>query len=304
MKTPTNHNLPTRKGVSPSVVALPDDPQRQWPTILDFLVDRFTLVDRQTWRGRMARSEVVDEHGQLVTPDRPYQALLRVYYYRELPAETPVPFQETVIYQDEHLVVADKPHFLPVLPSGHYLQESLLVRLKNKLGIDELSPLHRLDRETAGVVVFGVQRQERGAYQELFRLHKVAKEYEAIAPWRPQLQFPLVRKSRIVQGEPFFRRQEVEGEPNSETHMNVIEVLPAEQTARYRLNPISGKTHQLRVHMNALGLPIINDRIYPPRNPTPDDDYRYPLQLLGKRISFVDPFTQKLRAFESGLRLN
>ncbi len=248
---------------------------------------------------------VVDEFGALVTPGRPYRGHMRVYYYRDLAAEPSIPFEETVLYQDAHLVVADKPHFLPVTPSGHYLQETLLVRLKNKLSIDTLAPIHRIDRETAGLVLFAVQPAERDAYQALFRRHEVLKHYEAMAECPDESirqQLPLVRRSRIVEDEPFFRQREVAGEPNSETRIDLVEV--AGRHARYALSPVTGKKHQLRVHMNAVGLPILNDRMYPPVAVTPDDDFDSPLQLLAQSIAFTDPVTGEPRHFESRLGLN
>lgn len=288
------HGLPTRHGVSPSCVGLPAGP---WPTITDFLLQRFPAITREVWLQRMQDGLVVDEFGAAVTPERPYRGHMRVYYYRALDEEPRVPFEATVLFQDEHLVVADKPHFLPVTPSGHYLQETLLVRLKNSLGLNNLIPIHRIDRETAGLVLFSIKPTERDAYQALFRQHEVTKHYEAIAPWREGLGFPLTRKSRIVQGEPFFRQAEAPGESNSETHIRVLEV--SGDKARYALSPVTGKKHQLRVHMNALGIPIVNDRMYPPVQPTPDDDYRHPLQLLAKSIAFEDPLTGQARQFDS-----
>jgi tRNA pseudouridine32 synthase/23S rRNA pseudouridine746 synthase len=292
------HGLPTRDGVSPSCVGLPAG---NWPTVLDFLVERFPAIARSTWLQRMAAGEVVDEFGLAVTPDRSYRGHLRVYYYRALPDEPRVPFEAKVLFQDAHLVVADKPHFLPVTPSGHYLQETLLVRLKNLLGMDALSPIHRIDRETAGLVLFCVQPAERNAYQALFRDKAVNKHYEAIAPWRAEVNLPLVRCSRIVEDEPFFRQREVPGPANSETRVDVIEVRGAR--ALYALSPVTGKKHQLRVHMNALGLPIAGDRMYPPVANTPDDDFSQPLQLLAKAIAFTDPVTGQARRFESDLTL-
>ena len=245
----------------------------------------------------MALQLVVDEYGQLVTAERPYPKHLRIYYYREVPSEPRIPFFEAVLHQDAHLVVADKPHFLPVTPSGQYLQETLLVRLKKRLGIDTLIPIHRIDRETAGLVLFSVQPGERDAYQALFRRHAVTKHYEALAPWRADLQLPLTRKSRIVEDQPFFRQCEMPGTPNSETQIDVLEVSGG--LARYALSPVTGKKHQLRVHMNALNLPILNDRMYPPTPHTPADDYNAPLQLLAKSIAFTDPVTGQARFFES-----
>jgi tRNA pseudouridine32 synthase/23S rRNA pseudouridine746 synthase len=298
-KTPKygRHGLPTRNGVGPSCVGLPAG---HWPTITGFLVERFPDIAKEVWLQRMRDVCVVDEFGVAVTPDRPYRSHIRVYYYRALADEPRVPYEETVLYQDEHLVVADKPHFLPVTPSGHYLQETLLVRLKNRLGLDGLIPIHRIDRETAGLVMFSIKPTERDAYQSLFRRHEVRKNYEAVAP-RVELLFPLTRRSRIVEDQPFFRQCEVAGEPNSETRVDVLE--RGGDMALYALRPVTGKKHQLRVHMNALGLPIRNDRMYPPVAHTPDDDYRYPLQLLAKSIAFTDPVTGAARNFETRLKL-
>ncbi|MBG6075527.1 RluA family pseudouridine synthase [Polaromonas sp. CG_9.11] len=290
--------LPTRHGVGPSCVSLPAG---SWPTFTDFLAERFPAITRTTWLERMAAGLVADEFGDPVTAQRPFQGHMRLYYYRALPLEARIPFEAAVLFQDEHLVVADKPHFLPVTPSGHYLQETLLVRLKNQLGIDSLTPIHRIDRETAGLVLFSVRPAERDAYQALFRRHEIVKHYEALAPWRPELRFPLQRKSRIVQDQPFFRQREVPGEANSETHIDVLQIRG--EQALYALSPVTGKKHQLRVHMNALGLPIRNDRMYPPVDVTPDDDYARPLQLLAKSIAFTDPLSGESRRFESRLGL-
>ena len=290
--------LGTRHGVSPSCVGLPAG---NWPTFTEFLLQRFPAITRKTWLERMAAGLVVDEFGVAVTPERPYRGHMRLYYYRALEIEPRIPFEAAVLFQDDHLVVADKPHFLPVTPSGRYLQETLLVRLKNQLGIDSLIPIHRIDRETAGLVLFSVKPAERDAYQGLFRRHEVVKHYEAIAPWRPELQFPLQRKTRIVGDEPFFRQREMPGLANSETLIEVLEIRG--DRARYGLSPVTGKKHQLRVHMSALGMPICNDRMYPPVELTPEDDYARPMQLLARSIAFADPLTGQPRQFVSRLDL-
>ena len=292
------HGMATRHGVTPSCVALPAG---AWHSMLEFLLQRFPAITRDVWLERMAQGLVADEFGVPVTPERPYHGHIRLYYFRAVEDEPRVPFEENVLYQDAHLVVADKPHFLPVTPSGQYLQETLLVRLKNRLDLNDLIPIHRIDRETAGLVLFAVNPAERNAYQSLFRRHEVTKHYQAIAPWRDDLKLPLTRTSRIVEDQPFFRQREVEGLSNSETRLDVIEISGAH--ARYALSPVTGKKHQLRVHMNALGLPIVNDRMYPPVDVTPDDDYRYPLQLLAKSIAFTDPVTGQSQFFESRLVL-
>lgn len=292
------HGLPTRNGVGPSCIGLPREPVKgQWLTITDFLVERFPAIGRDVWLRRMHDGLIADEFGATVTSERPYRGHIRIYYYRDLPTEPRIPFVETVLYQDDHLVVADKPHFLPVTPSGHYLQETLLVRLKNKLSLNDLTPIHRIDRETAGLVVFSVNLAERNAYQSLFRQHEVLKNYEAIATSNTDLVFPLTRKSRIVGDTPFFRQREIDGPPNSETQIRLLQIMA--NKALYALSPITGKKHQLRVHMHALGLAILNDRMYPPVANTPDDDYSTPLQLLAKSIAFTDPLTGEARQFHS-----
>lgn len=290
-----------RDGVGPSCVVLPS---RGQGSLLDFLAERLPAVPRDAWRERMEEGNVLDERGARVAPDRPFEAGLRLYYYRSLPAEPALPFEEMVLYQDEHLVVADKPHFMPVTPSGRYLHHTLLVRLKRRLGLPELSPLHRIDRDTAGLVLLSVQQRTRGAYQALFRDRQITKHYDAIAPWRADLAFPREHASRLEEiPQQFFRMHEVPGEPNSHTQMQVDEVSEDGRWARYRLSPITGKRHQLRVHMAALGLPLRNDAFYPVVNDPPEGDYSRPLQLLAKSLAFVDPLTQQPRAFESGQRL-
>lgn len=299
-RPPKNPSIPSRHGVSASCVALPYDKAVPWPLLLDFLAERLGAVDRGGWSQRMARGEVLDDLGHPLPPDTPFNPGTRVYYYRALDGEPEVPFEEAVLYQDDHLLVADKPHFLAVTPGGRYVQQSLLVRLKNRLGIDTLSPIHRIDRETAGLVVFSLRPQDRAAYQALFRERTVHKVYEAIAPHDASARWPLVRCSRIVEEHSaFFRMWEAEGEPNSETRIDLLETQGA--WARYQLEPLTGKRHQLRVHMNALGLPITGDQFYPRvlRGPREAEDFSNPLRLLAKAIAFTDPVTGEARAFQS-----
>jgi tRNA pseudouridine32 synthase/23S rRNA pseudouridine746 synthase len=286
--------LPVRDGVGPSCVALPAG---DWPTIAEFLVQRFAAIPRATWVARIEAGDVVDEHGQRVTHARPYQPRLRVYYYRALDAEPVIPFQEQVIHQDAHLLVVDKPHFLPVTPVGKYVQQSLLVRLKRTLGLDHLAPLHRIDRETAGIVLFSVQPEGRGPYSALFAERAVHKRYEAIVPWQAGRALPAVRHSRLAPDQHFMRMAEVAGEPNAETHFELLEVCG--DWARLGLSPFTGRRHQLRVHCAALGMPIRNDAIYPVLLPEGSDDFDHPLQLLAREISFVDPVTGAERRFTS-----
>ncbi len=288
-----------RDGVGASCVVLPTHGQG---SMLDFLAERLPAVDRAAWQARMQAGDVVDERGATVEPARPFEGGLRVYYYRHLDDEPEIPFTETVLYQDEHLLVADKPHFMPVTPSGRYLQHTLLVRLKRRLGLPELSPLHRIDRDTAGLVLFSVQQRTRGAYQALFRDRTITKHYEAVAPWRDDLVFPREHRSRMEESPQFFRMHEVPGTPNSHTHMQVLQ--HSGDWALYRLSPITGKRHQLRVHMAALGLPLRNDPFYPVVNDPPEGDYSRPLQLLARSLAFTDPLTGDGRQFASRLQLN
>jgi tRNA pseudouridine32 synthase/23S rRNA pseudouridine746 synthase len=230
--------------------------------------------------------------------ERRYEAPLRVYYYRTLDAEARIPFDEQVLFQDDQLVVVDKPHFLPVTPTGKYLQESLLVRLKRKLKIDDLVPLHRIDRSTAGLVLFSVRPETRGAYQAMFPERRIAKHYEAIVPWRDGVSsVPDTYRSRLVDDEHFMRVKEAPGEPNAETRIAVQQTLG--ERALLRLSPVTGRKHQLRVHCMALGMPIENDPIYPTLLPADSDDFDKPLQLLAKSVAFQDPITGDLRSFTS-----
>jgi tRNA pseudouridine32 synthase/23S rRNA pseudouridine746 synthase len=269
--------------------------------MLDFFEQRFPHINRALWQQRMEQGLVIDERGVVVTPESPYQAHQRVYYYRAVVAEPRIPFNETVLYQDEHLVVADKPHFLPVVPSGNYLNETLLLRLRHRLGLPALVPIHRIDRDTAGLVLFSVQAASRAAYHALFAERQVKKTYETVAPWRSDLKFPLTRESRIVEAGHFMLQHEVSGEHNAITHIDILEVHGA--VARYALSPVTGKRHQLRVHMAALGLPIVGDGLYPTLTPEGQIDYQRPLQLLARSIEFTDPISGQLRRFESARRL-
>jgi tRNA pseudouridine32 synthase / 23S rRNA pseudouridine746 synthase len=203
-----------------------------------------------------------------------------------------------VLHLDEHVLVADKPHFLAVAPAGRFLRETLLVRLKKRTGLDTLAPVHRIDRETAGLVVFSVNPSTRGAYASLFQRREVSKVYEALSVGRPALDFPLTRRSRIVAGEPFFRMKETGGEPNSETRVDVLRRLGDGGTV-YEARPLTGRKHQVRLHLAGLGMPILNDRLYPEALPDAPEDFSAPLKLLARSVSFRDPLNGRALYFES-----
>lgn len=289
-----NKPLPTVKGVGPSCLRLPCG---RWKTILEYLEERFPDIPTSVWISRMNKGEVVDEKGTRLHADSHYLQGAFIYYYRELEQETPVPFEESVIFQDGHIVVADKPHFLPVIPSGRFLRETLLVRLKKQLNLEHLVPLHRIDRETAGVVVFSHNPKTRAMYASLFSEYKARKTYEALAPTLSHRQFPITYRSRLAEGIPFYRVREVEGKPNSETIIDVYNIMG--DTARYTLTPVTGRKHQLRVHCAVLGIPIINDRLYPQLRRFREDDFSNPLKLLAKSVAFQDPLTGQDLFFES-----
>jgi len=297
---------PPRDGVGASAVALPLGQHSPWPTVCAFLAWRLPKATEAEWAQRLADGEVFDETGQPVPPDAAYRPGTRLWYWRTPPAEQPVPFEAEILWRDEQLLVVDKPPFLAMTPKGRHARETLLARLQRALGLDTLVPIHRLDRETAGVVVFSLRPQDRGAYQALFRERAVHKVYEAVAPFRADLAFPLSRHTRLAPcPEQFMVVREVPGEPNALTH---IELLHHQgERALYRLQPHTGQTHQLRVHLNALGLPIVGDRIYPVLQPLPApgeaEDFSQPLQLLARQIRFTDPVTGAARCFESRRRL-
>jgi tRNA pseudouridine32 synthase / 23S rRNA pseudouridine746 synthase len=237
-----------------------------------------------------------------------------LWYWRQPPPEHRVPFEVDVLHQDERIVVVDKPHFMSVTPGGRHLYETVLVRLKRQLGLPDLVPMHRLDRETAGVLLFTAQPSAtvRNAYHALLRGHQVHKVYEAVAPWRADLDLPREHHSRLQEkpGDAFMQMDTVVGEPNAHTQIELMRrlgPLGSGHLALYRLSPLTGRKHQLRAHMNELGVPIVGDRIYPVLWPQPalEDvpDYSQPLQLLARELAFVDPLSGEPRRFVSRRQL-
>ncbi|MEP6789754.1 MAG: pseudouridine synthase [Ramlibacter sp.] len=294
--------LPVRDGVNASQVSLPAG---HWTCILNFLVERFPAVSPAEWIRRIDSGDVVDAAGRAVAARHAYVPHGKLYYYRTVANEAPNAAQATVLFEDELLVVADKPHFLPVTPSGQYLQETLLVRLRRQLGLPALTPLHRIDRETAGVVLFAKQPGIRAAYHALFANRKVTKHYQAIAPSDARLQFPLTRTSTLLTSDHFMQMREADvpgAKPNAQTEIDLMETRGP--WARYCLRPSTGKRHQLRVHMAAVGLPILGDRIYPSLLGPGGDDAANPLRLLAATIAFRDPISGEERCFASRRQLH
>jgi tRNA pseudouridine32 synthase/23S rRNA pseudouridine746 synthase len=298
-----NTKFPCRDGVSASLVVVTPGP---WNTIVEFLAARFPAISLSEWTTRMASGDVFDQSGYVVSPDTPFRSHQKIFYYRQLKNELRIPFEETVLYQDELIVVADKPHFLPVIPSGTYLQETLLIRLKRRLGIETLTPMHRIDRDTAGIVLFAVNPSHRNLYQSLFRQKQINKTYQAIASYCKNLAYPLNYYSRLIESRSFMQMIEVEGNANSHTIIDLVETQG--MLSRFCLTPITGVKHQLRAHMAALGTPIVNDRIYPHLYPQPNSsdppNYSQPLKLLAQSIRFCDPITNQHREFHTRQVLN
>ncbi len=302
MKSP----LPVRDGVNATRLRLPED--GPWSTALDYILDRFDHVDPEGMGRRFDRGEVVALGGQALTRSTPLGEHTFVWYYRELPVEERLPVELSILHRDDHLLVVDKPHFLPTTPGGRYVAESALVRLRVELGLPDLIPMHRLDRMTAGVLMFSVNPDTRGAYQLLFENRRIRKEYRAVAAVRPELRLeaePLEVRSRIVKSRTYLLAQEVEGPENTLTTISLLDRTGegTEERGLYRLQPHTGKTHQLRLHMASLGLGISNDPFYPVLLPQAPDDYSRPLQLLAHSIAFTDPLSGTDRRFESGLAL-
>jgi len=282
---------------TPSVVTMPAA-ERPYPSILEFLTRRFPNIGSSCWQQRIDAGKVLDDGHAPITADTKYLPHRRLHYFREVEQERLIPFTETILFHNDHLLVACKPHFLPVIPGGGYVNECLLNRLRKRTGNNDLVPLHRIDRETAGIVMFSVNRATRGLYSRLFADGMVDKSYQALAECSPnQEKRDWTVENRIVKGEPWFRVKVVPGEPNSRSKIRLVGVNGT--IARFDLFPVTGKTHQLRIHMGGLGFRILNDRYYPLLQPEQADDFEKPLRLLARTVRFRDPVSGKGMEFNS-----
>lgn len=286
--------LPKRHGLDPARLRLPEE--GEWATIRDHLVERLPRVDPARIDQLLSEGGIVDMDGP-IAPDAAYVPGGAVWFHRDLPVEAEVPFEIGIVHRDDDLLVIDKPHFLSTIPRGQHILQTALVRLRRELDLPDLVPAHRLDRVTAGLVLFIVNPAVRGAYQTMFHKRTVHKEYEAIARFDPELALPRTVISRIIKERQVLKAYEEEGEPNAETLVELLE--HRDDLARYRLRPATGRTHQLRLHMNGLGIPILGDDFYPELNDKPVEDFTRPLQLLACALEFTDPLTREHRRFET-----
>ena len=306
--------LPVRDGVNATRLRLPDE--GPWDTAMDYMMHRWGHIDPQGIEDRFDAGEIVGEGGAPLDRGTPLEEHTFIWYYRTLPPETRMPVEINILHQDEHLLVVDKPHFLPTTPGGTYIQESALVRLRNQLDLPDLIPMHRLDRMTAGVLLLSTNPETRGKYQVLFEKRQVQKEYECVSAAAPAAGFPAVGlpavvRNRMTKSRSYLLAEVIDGEPNAETRIELLRTFDggthdgaAARRALYRLEPHTGKTHQLRVHMASLGLGIVNDAFYPELLDKAPDDYSKPLQLLARGIRFVDPISKQPVEYRSRLELS
>ena len=286
---------------NPSRVSLPRI-EKPYPTILEFLTQRFPSVGQSVWEERILTGKVLDDAGVPITLETPYVPQKRLFYYREVLEEPLIPLPEKILFQNDELLVACKPPFLPVTPSGPYVNECLLNRLRRKTGNSSLVPLHRIDRETSGLVLFSMNKETRGLYGGLFLSGTIEKTYEALS----EVSFPPERKdwtveNRLVDDDIWFRSKVVPGVVNARSRIKLVSCR--DNKAHFMLDPITGKKHQLRIHMSGLGFRIMHDRYYPELRDKQEDDLSKPLQLIARRVKFTDPVSGEIMEFESDRQL-
>lgn len=288
--------LPPRHGVDAQRIRMPQ--HGPWLLLRDHLVERLTGLTADEVDRKLAAGEFVDAAGRSVPSDAPFVPRTAVWTHRDLPEEVVVPFSVEILHRDERLVVVDKPHFLATMPRGRHVVQSALARTRVQTGLDRLTPAHRLDRPTAGVLMFTTEQRWRGAYQSVFAEGRVHKEYLAVAPVRDDLELPLVRRTHVVKEHGRHQAHEVPGaEPNAETLVELVD--RAGGLGLYRLTPRTGRTHQLRCQLWGLGIPIVGDPLYPVERDVPPDDFSTPLQLLSAVLEFDDPVDGRRRRFET-----
>lgn len=300
---PPRSPLPPRHGLQAAWVRTPDrDPADPlpWPTMRDWLVHKLAPSPEDV-DAMLAAGAFVDDAGHPWTGSEPYRPHTFVWFHRTLRDEPEVPGELTVLYRDDRIVVVDKPHFLATIPRGRHIVESVVVKARTALGLPQLSAAHRLDRATAGLVLMTTQRRWRAPYQVLFAERRVDKGYEAIARYDPALTFPRRVKSHLVKRVGTLQAETLDLPPNAFTDIDVIEVRG--RWARYRVTPLTGKTHQIRCHFNDLGLPLFGDQLYPEAVPDAIDDFGRPLRLVAASLAFDDPIDCVRRSFVSGRSL-
>jgi tRNA pseudouridine32 synthase/23S rRNA pseudouridine746 synthase len=263
---------------------------------------RHRLDGRTDVAGMLAGERFVYDDLRLVRDADPYRPHTFVWFHRDLREEAEVPGSLDVLHRDERIVVVDKPAFLSTIPRGQHVRQSVVVRLRDELGLPGLSPLHRLDRITSGVLLLATEQRWRGPYQVMFEHATVRKTYRALAPWRADLVLPTTVRNHVRKTRGEWRAEVVPGAAvNAET---LVELESRDgDLAVYRLTPRTGRTHQLRLHLHGLGIPIVGDPLYPVVRETSVDDFTRPLQLLAAELAFTDPVDGTARRFVSGRRL-
>ena len=281
---------------------MPDAP---FPTVVDFLVA--LTGDQEGIRRRVRAGEVRLADGTRVGADTPYQAGGAAYLYRDLPEETPVPGVMPILLRDDEtgLLVVDKPPFLATTPRGGHVVQTVLVRLRRELDLPDLTPVHRLDRLTSGVLLLTLRPEARSPYQRLVQTGGLAKTYQALAPLPADLDLPCTVCNRVVKRRGSLQAGVEDGEPNALTRVELAGTaeVGGRQVGRYRLTPTTGQTHQLRVHLAGLGIPIMGDPLYPQVREVAAGDFSTPLQLLARAVRFTDPVSGQQREISSPRRL-
>ena len=328
--------LPPREGISATALRAPGGrathAKNHLPvpdSIGEWLESEFPEASPAARRSLLTEGDMRDEAGRAVAWDDAVIPGGFYFFHRPVPAEERIPFEVGIVFEDEDLLVVDKPHFLASTPNGRFVRECVVTRLRVDLDLPDLVAIHRLDRITAGLLILSKRPETRGRYQRLFQDRLVTKTYRALAPAPPEgLELPLVRQSRLVKPDGGRQVLEVDGEANATSRIRLIRTItPPERSvvsagpprrgteagdrqvreagvAEYELEPITGRTHQLRVNMNALGLPILGDPVYPVDLAPDPYDFSSPLQLVAAEVAFADPQTGRPRRFTTQLSLD